>query len=298
MSFSNIPISVKNLEHYYGNYHALKGINFDIEKGKVYGLLGKNGAGKTTSINIIMGFLQQSRGSVKIFGEESSSLSNETKRKIGLLHEGHLAYDYLTIKETEYFYKGFYHNWDSKIFNYFIEKLALPIDRKIKNMSCGQKSQVVLASLMAQNAEVLILDDFSMGLDAGYRRLFIDRLNEFVKEGNKTVLITSHIVQDLERFVDYAIVINKGNLIASSDLKNLGKDIFCYNISDKYNYSLIETDKQIMDISLNNGSIDIITKINPKDISNYLKSKFNEEVHWNIKKLSLEDIFIAITGKY
>lgn len=298
MSFNNGIISVENLEHYYGNTKALKGINFSVEKGKIYGLLGKNGAGKTTSINIIMGFLKQSKGSVKVFGEEVSMLSNATKRKIGLLHEGHLAYDYLTIKQTEYFYKGFYDNWDSKVFQYYIDKLSLPLDRKIRNMSCGQRSQVVLATLMAQNAEVLILDDFSMGLDAGYRRLFLDRLNEFVKDGNKTVLITSHIVQDLERFVDYAVIINKGELLKSAPLSEIKNGIYSYLIDNKYDYSLLEKENDIMDISLNSGSYNIVTKISPENISDFLKSKFNKKVDYTLKDLSLEDAFIAITGKY
>ena len=221
MNSNNVVISVANLEHSYGSTKVLNGLNFTIEKGKIFGLFGKNGAGKTTTINILMGFLTPEKGECIIYGEKAASLSNENKRRIGLLHEGHISYDFMTLEQTEKFYKDFFPNWESKTFAYFMEKLGLPKNRKIKHMSCGQRSQVALAVLMAQGAETLILDDFSMGLDAGYRRLFLDHLNHFVKDNNKTILITSHIVQDLERFVDEAVIINKGHVLLSAPLSNI-----------------------------------------------------------------------------
>ena len=298
MSFNQAVISVENLRHSYGNTQALKGISFNIEKGRIYGLLGKNGAGKTTAINIIMGFLKPTSGVVRVFGEESSDLSPEIKRKTGLLHEGHLAYDFMTIAQTEHFYKGFYPDWYSKTFKYFTDKLGLPLNRKVKHMSCGQRSQVVLAALMAQGAEVLILDDFSMGLDAGYRRLFIDRLNEFVKEGGKTVLITSHIVQDLERFVDHAVIINKGEIKRSAPLSSIREGIYCYRLPENIDYRLMEIQKEVMDISVNNGSVDIITSVAPQEAQDFFQGKLGAKTEFSLRDVSLEDAFIAITGKY
>ncbi len=296
-SDADTVISVENLEHSYGSAKALKGVSFSMEKGRVYGLLGKNGAGKTTTINIVMGFLKPSGGVCRVFGEDVSRMSPETKRRTGLLHEGHLAYDFMTIAQTEKFYKSFYPRWDGGIFRYFMEKLGLPESRKIKNMSCGQRSQVVLAALMAQGAEVLILDDFSMGLDAGYRRLFIDRLNEFVREGGKTVLITSHIVQDLERFVDYAVIINKGEVVKAAPLGDIKKDIYCYRFPAGSDRRLIEGDPSVMDVSVNNDSVDIICSVPPEKAGEFFSGRMGSGDFYQ-RDVSLEDAFIAVTGKY
>jgi ABC-2 type transport system ATP-binding protein len=181
-------IEISGLTHSYGKNKVLHGIDFSVEKGKTFGLLGKNGAGKTTTINIMMGFLKPDGGKCLVFGEDAHRLSPKVKRKIGLLHEGHLSYEFMSIDDTEKFYRSFYPAWDAGIYALLMKKLGLKRTHKIKNMSCGQRSQVALAVLMAQNAEILILDDFSMGLDAGYRRLFIEHLNFYVKEREKPFL--------------------------------------------------------------------------------------------------------------
>ncbi len=297
MSFNNTIISVSGLEHSYGSAKVLKGLDFTVDKGKIFGLFGKNGAGKTTTINILMGFLTPEKGECLIYGEKSSKLSNENKSRIGLLHEGHISYDFMTLEQTEKFYKGFFKKWESKTFAYFMEKLGLPKNRKIKHMSCGQRSQVALAVLMAQGAETLILDDFSMGLDAGYRRLFLDHLNHFVKDNNKTILITSHIVQDLERFVDEAVIINKGQILLSAPLSKIKNGIYGYRLPLSSNIKNIKKDEKILDISITKESYEIITRLSLEEYKKYLQDAALSEniVPYNV---SFEDAFIALTGKY
>ena len=297
MNFNNVVISVANLEHSYGSTKVLNGLNFTIEKGKIFGLFGKNGAGKTTTINILMGFLTPEKGECIIYGEKAASLSNENKRRIGLLHEGHISYDFMTLEQTEKFYKDFFPNWESKTFAYFMEKLGLPKNRKIKHMSCGQRSQVALAVLMAQGAETLILDDFSMGLDAGYRRLFLDHLNHFVKDNNKTILITSHIVQDLERFVDEAVIINKGQVLLSAPLSKIKDGIYGYRLPLNADIKNIKKDERILDISITKESYEIITRLTLEESKKYFQGITLSEniIPYNV---SFEDAFIALTGKY
>ncbi len=296
MSFNKQIISVEDLEYSYGNTKVLKGLNFTVEQGKIFGLFGKNGAGKTTTINILMGFLTPEKGNCLIYGDKAAKLSDHNKRRIGLLHEGHISYDFMTIDETEHFYKGFYPKWNSDIYKYFLEKLGLPRNRKIKHMSCGQRSQVTLAVLMAQGAETLILDDFSMGLDAGYRRLFLDHLNQFVKENNKTILITSHIVQDLEKFVDEAFIINKGQVLVSAPLKNIKDGIYGYSLPLNSDISLFEKDSKILDISITKENYNIISKISPSEVGSFFENINKEQI--KEYDVTFEDAFIALTGKY
>ena len=178
-----------------------------------------------------------------------------------------------------------------------MEKLGLPKNRKIKHMSCGQRSQVALAVLMAQGAETLILDDFSMGLDAGYRRLFLDHLNHFVKDNNKTILITSHIVQDLERFVDEAVIINKGQVLLSAPLSKIKDGIYGYRLPLNADIKNIKKDERILDISITKESYEIITRLTLEESKKYFQGITLSE---NIipYDVSFEDAFIALTGKY
>lgn len=291
-------VEIKNLEHSYGKNKVLHGLSFNVRKGSIFGLLGKNGAGKTTSINIMMGFLRPDSGSCLILGEEAHSLSSDAKRKIGLLHEGHLSYEFLSIAETEEFYEGFYPAWDSDVYNDMINKLKLKRTHKIKNMSCGQRSQVALAVLMAQGAEILILDDFSMGLDAGYRRLFLDMLTHYSKQLNKTVMITSHIVQDLERFVDDALIIEKGVVLKKAPIgelkQGLNKFFFC---ADSL-LSNMDAMDFVHDYSVLNRGYEIVTGLDADKTAERLSCLTSGMTGFEQRELSLEDAFIALTGKY
>lgn len=287
-------IVVENLEHTYGKNKVLHGVNFTVEKGKTFGLLGKNGAGKTTTINIMMGFLRPDSGRCLVLGEEAHSLSVDAKRRIALLHEGHLSYEFLSIEQTRNFYRYFYPAWDDGIYDDLMKKLGLKKSHKIKHMSCGQRSQVALAVLMAQNADVLILDDFSMGLDAGYRRLFLDNLNWYVRHREKTVLVTTHIIQDLERFVDDALIINKGRVLKSAPLNELKSDIYGYRLGELPGGHALADRREILDISETSSGCEVVCTVRPTDAEGYFARMGVKAAPFDI---TLEDAFIALTGK-
>lgn len=206
----DFPVAIEHLRHNYGNHVVYTDLNLTFEQGKIYGLLGKNGVGKTTLIKILMGFLKPAGGECRIFGDMAHSLSPATRARVGLLFENHLAYDFFSIKDIERFYASFYPRWRSAVFWDMADRLHLAKTHRIRNMSEGQRSQIVLGLLLAQDPELLILDDYSMGLDAGYRRLFVDYLAEHLKDGNHTVILTSHVIQDMETFVDEAVFLKRG----------------------------------------------------------------------------------------
>ena len=130
----------------------------------------------------------------------------------------------MNIKTLEQFFAPFYPNWRKELFYELIDLMNLPYTQKISTLSFGQKSQVVLGTLFAQDAKLLILDDYSMGLDAGYRRLFVDYLKEYVKGTKKTVLITSHTMNDLETLIDNMAIVQKGGKVHQDTMANFNKD--------------------------------------------------------------------------
>ena len=214
-------ISCEHLTHYYGKRKIYEDLNFTVQPGRIVGLLGKNGTGKTTTINILMGYLKPQSGKCTLFGEEVQHISPETRRRIALLLEGHVQYSYMSISQIEKFYSAFYPKWNRDAYYGLMEKLKVAPGQKIARMSNGQRSQVALGLILAQNADLLVLDDFSLGLDPGYRRLFCEYLRDYAKAEGKTVFLTSHIIQDLEKLVDEVIVMDYGSILVQEEAKSL-----------------------------------------------------------------------------
>lgn len=291
-------ISCSNLTHYYGKRLIYKDLSFDIEEGRILGLLGKNGTGKTTTINILNGFLKPYSGVCKILGEDVRTMKPETRREIGMLLEGHIQYPFMTVEQIERYYRAFYPKWNRDAYYGLLEQLKVLPTQKISTMSCGQRSQIALGLIMAQNPKLLILDDFSLGLDPGYRRLFVDYLRDYAKEGNKTIFLTSHIIQDMERLIDDCIILDYGGIRIHSPLNE---------IMDKYRHC---TFKILNNADLNNcklllhpmkihGMVECGVMDDENTIRICLESAgVNYEDLKLTKATSLEDAFIGITGKY
>jgi len=209
----NAIIQCENITHYYGNRLIYEDLNFEVMPGKILGLLGKNGTGKTTIINILTGFLKPRAGVCRIFGEEMERLTPAAKSRIGLLLEGHIQHAYFNIEQIEKFYSRFFPKWKREAYYELLKRLQVTATQKISAMSCGQRSQVALGLLFAQDPELMILDDFSMGLDPGYRRLFVEYLKEYASAEDKTVFLTSHIIQDMEKLIDDCIILDFGGVL-------------------------------------------------------------------------------------
>ena len=221
-------IEISDLHHSYGQKAIYAGLNLTIEPGTVFGLLGKNGVGKSTLINILMGYLQPTGGQCMVFGEPSHHLSAPTRQKIALLYEGFTSYDYMTIEQIERFFAPFYPRWKKKLFYDLVALMDVQNQQKLNTLSFGQKSQVILGLLFAQDANLLILDDYSMGLDAGYRCLLVDYLKNYIHRTDKTVLITSHIMSDLEKLVEEIAIVDRTTEVYRDSMSNFCQQFRCY----------------------------------------------------------------------
>lgn len=291
----NEIISCENITHYYGDKLIYKNINFDVERGKILGLLGKNGTGKTTIINILNGYLTPTEGRCTIFGHDVRTLTARDKARIGILLEGHVQYTFFNVYQIERFYSRFYPQWNADAYYDLIKQMHIGEHQRISSMSCGQRSQVALGLIFAQDPELLILDDFSMGLDPGYRRLFVERLSDFVHRGKKTVFLTSHIIQDMEMLIDDCMVFDYGRVLLHKPVSEILNTFHRYTFDSAYSdiprvvglwntarvgkgwetYSFQAPDK-------------VRALLEPYDAKNLVCDDH----------LSLEDAFIGITGKY
>lgn len=287
-----------NLTHFYGSRMIYQDLNFTVPKGRIMGLLGKNGTGKTTTINILMGYLQPRGGECRIFGENIQMMTPKSRERIALLLENHVQYTFMNIEQIEKYYRAFYPNWNSEAYYELMKKLKVAPKQMINRMSCGQRSQVALGLILAQNADLLVLDDFSIGLDPGYRRLFVEYLEEYAKSEDKTVFMTSHIIQDMDGLVDDCIIMDYGKILVQTSIQNLKDNFKCFSFDmDNTNVQLPDA-PEFYHPEVSKGRGYIHTFEDADFVTNALNERGIGFSDFGRKELTLEDTFVGLTGKY
>lgn len=208
-------LEIKNLYKSYGNKEVLKNINLEIPNGKIIGLLGKNGTGKTTLIKLINGLLTIDKGKILINGKE---ISPESKLAIAYLPERTYLDKSMTIKETLEFFKEFYENFDIKKARKLLKTLDLNENQKLVKMSKGMQEKVQLVLVMSRKVDLYILDEPLGGVDPATRDYILDTILTNFNEG-ASILISTHLISDIERILDEVIFIDKGKieLVGSAD---------------------------------------------------------------------------------
>ncbi len=207
-------LEVKNLTKDYGDFRLNK-LSFTIPRGVIMGLIGENGAGKSTTINCILNEIQKDSGDILIFGKDNITEEIAIKSKLGVVFDENHFPDIFTPMEIGKYMAGIYRGWDWSAYRQFLDKFELPKDKKIKDFSKGMKVKLAFAVALSHNAEFLILDEATSGLDPIIRDDILDILLDYVQDEAHAVLVSSHITSDLEKIADYITFIHKGALIFS-----------------------------------------------------------------------------------
>ena len=290
-------IECKNLTHSYGKRLIYENLNFSVKKGHIMGLLGKNGCGKTTTINILNGFLQPRSGECLIYGESTRNLSPETKRRLGYLIEGHIQYSFMNIYQIEKFYSGFYKNWNRDAYFELMSRMKILPTQKVSSMSCGQRAQVALGLILAQDPDLLILDDFSLGLDPGYRRLFVDHMREYAKAGNKTVFLT-HIIQDMERLIDDVLIMDYNRVLLRGSASEFMEKFHQFTFDLERDDINLKEEALTVEADRIKNHYELYTYASAEEVQAMLTGKGLAFSGFEQVNMTLEDAFIGLTGKY
>ncbi len=227
-------LQVENLTKQYPGF-TLDHVSFSVPKGTIMGLIGENGAGKSTTINAILDLINKDDGTVAFWGQELSS-SKQLKENIGVVFDGINFYETLTPTKVGKISSAAYKQWDEHLYKEYLKRFQLPADKEIKTLSKGMKMKLCIAAALSHKPKLLILDEATSGLDPVMRDDILDVFLEFVQDETHSIMMSSHISTDLEKVADYITFIHQG------------KVIFCKRKDElRYHYGIIRCGAAVFD---------------------------------------------------
>lgn len=197
-------------------------VSFQVPKGRIVGFIGENGAGKSTTINLILDELKRDNGQIQIFGRENTISS--VKEDIGVVFDECNFQDVLNTSDIEKILSGVYKSWDSGLYRQYLKKFKVPERKKIGSFSKGMKMKLSIICAMAHKPKLLILDEATTGLDPVVRDEMLDLFLEFIQDEECSIFLSSHITSDIQKIADYVILIHQGRIIFEEQ-----KDDLVYN---------------------------------------------------------------------
>ena len=287
-------IETDRLTRYYGANPVVDSLSLRVPKGCIYGFLGRNGAGKSTTIKMMLGFVTPTRGSSTIFGEDSLKLSPKTRGRIGYLAEGHYVYEWMTVNECRDFQRGTYGKWNDDLFVGVIQHFGISLKDKAKNLSRGQRAGLCLGLTLSPEPELLILDDPALGLDPVARHSLLQAMVFVTRNGDQTILFSSHMLADVERVADRIAVMDRGVLRAECSLETFRKNVRQYVLSFAGTPPELPELQGVLQLLRTDRDL-IVTLANPTSES-FAQLKALSPLSMTDTPLGLEDAFINYLG--
>lgn len=207
-------IETNGLTQYFGNRKAVDSLTMSVPRGSVFAFLGRNGSGKTTTIRMLLGLLEPTRGSSRILGCDSRRLTPEIRARVGYMSESHTIYQWFTVQQSGEYQASFYPRWNNKIFKAVTDHFHLDPRAKAGSLSRGERAGLSLAITLAPEPELLILDDPALGLDPVARKSLLESMIYVTRGADRTILFSSHLLDDVERVADHIAIMDRSVLRA------------------------------------------------------------------------------------
>ena len=214
-------IVVQNLCKSFDNF-SLRDVSFQVPKGRIVGFIGENGAGKSTTINLILNELKKDGGQIQLFGRDNTIFS--VREDIGVVFDSCNFHDIFTADDLEKILSGIYKSWDKALYEQYLNRFRLPRTKTIGSLSKGMKMKLSIICAMAHRPKLLILDEATTGLDPVVRDEILDLFLEFIQDEERSIFFSSHITSDIQKIADYVILIHQGKIIFEES-----KDDLIYN---------------------------------------------------------------------
>ena len=237
-------LELKDVNKAYPNAKfQLKDVSFSIPYGSIVGFIGENGAGKTTTMGTIIGTLKKDSGTIRVFGENIEENRIAIKEEIGVVFDEINFSDHLNITQLSNVLRNVYKNWDEETYFHYLNLFSLPKQEKIEGFSRGMSMKLSIAVALSHDAKLLILDEATAGLDPVAREEMIEIFENYVKNGQHAILLSSHITSDIEKIANELIFIKKGEIILHVNKEDM-MDHYAIVTCDKEQFN--QLDKQVI----------------------------------------------------
>ncbi|SHF35970.1 ABC-2 type transport system ATP-binding protein [Seinonella peptonophila] len=284
-------VEVKGLTKKYSDVTAVNQVEFQIEKDKIYGLLGKNGAGKTTIMQMLTGQIFPSHGEIKVFGE--SPIENQVVlNQICFIKESQKYPDVFRVIDVIETAASIFPNWDQEVADQLLEEFRLPLKKRMKKLSRGMFSSVGITIGLASRAPLTIFDEPYLGLDAVARNLFYNYLLEDYSAHPRTVILSTHLIDEVSKLLEHVIVIDQGEVLIDEETDQL----------HDYGYTLTGTKKQIESLIkekniITKSTLGTLTSVTIKGPLSKKEKEQIQELNLDLHTLSLQQLVVSLTSR-
>lgn len=275
-------LEIRNISKSFGNKVVLKDVTFNVPSGSIVGFIGDNGAGKSTTFKTVLGLISKDRGTVKILGKENLNKHAEIKEEIGVVFDAMNLPAQLTIKQLNKVFEKLFGSWDQDNFYRLVNSFSLPIDKKVNKFSRGMSMKLSVAVALSHKAKLLILDEATGGLDPSSREELLDELKSFVSENNGGILLSSHIISDVEKIASHLVIIKNGQIILNEKKNKVFES-----------YAIVDIDKE--QLTLLSKDIVVAKRNHASYISVLISDKQKLPNGVAAKTISIEEISVFLT---
>ncbi|KNF07963.1 ABC-type multidrug transport system, ATPase component [Gottschalkia purinilytica] len=286
----SVIIECRDLSKSFKKTEALKNINLNIKENKIYGLIGRNGAGKTTLLHTLTGQYLKDKGEINIFGEEVFENRNVLDR-ICFVKDNEFPLEDYKVKDIFRFSEVFYDNWDNEFKDRLIKEFEININKKYKSLSRGMKTSVAIIIGFASRAPITIFDEPSLGLDAVMRDKFYNLLLEDYQENKRTIILSTHLIDEISNVLEEIIIIDRGQIILNENIEELMEKAHYISGNESEILKIIENKNILYKESFGSTSIVMIFD----ELNEDEKRKLRES-NIEISRVPLQKLFIHFTN--
>ena len=279
-------IEIKGVTKRYEGF-TLDNVSFCVPKGCIMGFIGQNGAGKTTTIRSILNITNIDAGEIRLLGLDHMENETEIKKRIAVVFDELPFHDVFNAKDMARIFEGFYEEWDNFVYQQYIERFGLPLKKKIGQFSKGMKMKLQIACALSHNAELLIMDEATTGLDPVVRDEILHIFQEYLQDGERSILMSSHITSDLEKIADMVTFIDKGKILLTGYKDEIVESHGILKCSKEQVSGIDSGD--IVSVRVNNFGAEVMLCDRPNGIYKYKQ--------YPIDPASLDDIMLYYVHK-
>ncbi len=289
-----IAIDISGLTKSYGRNQVLQGIDLRVPCGSVVGLMGMNGSGKSTLIKCLLGLVHFDGGSTRLFGDDARQLSAETKGRLGYVPQVVHQLDWMKVRHLIHYTSTFYPNWDHRWTSELLQRWRVPMEERVQALSTGQLQTLAIVLALGHRPDLMVLDEPVASLDPVARRDFLRSLLELARNGERTILFSTHISSDLERVATHVAILHDGRVASFSELDDLKDSIKRLRLRALDDFPGTIDVPGLLHLKVEGrNALATVSAVTPALIDE-LEHRYGAEVR--IEDLNLEEIFVELNG--